>query len=58
MKEEIISNAISYLDKKNFPSSEWWFKVEKDGIIVGHANQVQSVLDPKMSPAGIQINPE
>ena len=54
-KEERITETINYLENANLPSSHWWIKVKKDGIIVGQAEKVQTVLTPSMTPKGFEL---
>jgi poly(A) polymerase len=54
-KEKRITEVINYLENRNLPSSPWWIKVEKDGIIVGQAEKVQTVLKHDMYPQGLEL---
>jgi len=56
MKKETILQAINTIEKHSLPSMPWYFKVEKDGIIVGQGDKVQTVLKANMNPKGIEIN--
>ena len=54
-KEERITNVVNYLNNRSLPISNWWIKVEQDGIIVGKAHSVRSVLEPRMKPFGNEL---
>lgn len=56
VNEQKIQNAINYLETKSLPTSDWWYEIKGVGTIVGHSNQVQTVLDPRMAPRGYPID--
>jgi len=55
IEEDIIDEALDYLDCQNLPSVDWWYKVSGNGIIVGSGDVILSVLRPSMRAMGIRI---
>ena len=54
-EEERITDVINYLENTTLPSSPWWIKVKKDVIIVGHADNIQTILNPSTNPQGLEL---
>ncbi len=58
IKEEKVRNALNFLNTKNLPNFDWYYRVPKDGILVGEADRVMTILESQMRPSGIEIKEE
>ncbi len=56
MREQRINDIINSLDSTNLPSSDWWYKIDGVGTIIGNADKIRGVVDPNVTPNGVQIN--
>ena len=55
IKEEVVNNIIEILEQKPLPSTDWWYKIEDNGIIVGTGDTIQTILAPDMKASGVEI---
>jgi hypothetical protein len=58
MREQKINDVMNSLDSTNLPSSDWWYKIDGVGTIIGNADEIRGVVGSNITPSGVQINLE